>query len=107
LVKGIKDLNQLPKGTIRFGIFTTEPQSSVDPSELNSYLGEVATVGSSMEANEPSPRMTTVLKVTDKLNDLFGSAVNGFPLFVTPLDMAGKTKGKSIPLIADDIYIIG
>jgi hypothetical protein len=101
----MQNLDQLPATTIRYGIFAGQPPVGTPSTAVRGFLGKAARVASSSH-NHVAP-LSVTLNVTGKLSALVTDNQGVLELTVAPLDAAGKTTGRGIPLVADSITLIG
>lgn len=105
LVENIQNLDTLPAGTLRYGVFSGNPPVGADAASIPGYLGKASRVWSS-EHDHAGP-LSAALNVTGTLSALTGDATGALELTVAPLDASGKTTAPGIPLVADSVTLIG
>jgi Common central domain of tyrosinase len=105
IIQNIQNLDKLPADTVRYGIFSRRPERGAQSSAVDGYLGKASRVLSSGHAHT-SP-LTVALNVTGKLGALVSGNDLSFELAVAPLDAEGKTTATAIPLVANNISLIG
>ena len=105
VIQNMQNLDQLPATTIRYGIFAGQPPVGTPSTAVRGFLGKAARVASSSH-NHVAP-LSVTLNVTGKLSALVTDNQGVLELTVAPLDAAGKTTGRGIPLVADSITLIG
>ena len=81
------------------------PERGVQSSSVDGYLGKASRVLSSGHTH--TTLLSAALNVTGKLCTLVSGNDQSFELTVAPLDGEGKTTAAAIPLIANNISLIG
>jgi Common central domain of tyrosinase/Polyphenol oxidase middle domain len=105
IIQNIQNLDKLPADTVRYGIFSTRPERGAQSSSVDGYLGKASRVLSSGHAH--TTPLSAALNVTGKLGTLISGNDQSFELTVAPLDAEGKTTAAGIPLIANNMSLIG
>ncbi|HSF39512.1 MAG TPA: tyrosinase family protein [Thermoanaerobaculia bacterium] len=107
LIRNIQNLERLPESTVDFGIFHGAPAVGTQAEGAPGFLGKVSRVLSESH-NHPSP-LSAALNVTDRLGGMAPErdGASTLELTVAPLDDAGKTSAEAIPLVAEDVSVVG
>jgi hypothetical protein len=105
IIQNIQNLDKLPADTVRYGIFAKRPEVGAQSSSVDGYLGKASRVLSSGHAH--TAPVSAALNVTGKLDVLVSGNGQSFELTVAPLDAEEKTTAPGIPLVANNISLIG
>ncbi len=105
IVENIENLETLPGDTLRYGIFVGQPPVGADAASVPGYLGKASRVAS--DEHDHAGPLSAALNVTGKLGAFTGETTTAIELTVAPLDGTGKTTGPGIPLVADNVSLLG
>jgi tyrosinase-like protein len=107
LLTNIRNLETFPEDTRRYGVFAAAVESGTDAPKTASFLGMVSRVLS--EGHAHAEPLSASLDVSGKLASLVAleSSKQSLGLWVAPLDASLKTTAGPIPLVADEISIVG
>jgi hypothetical protein len=107
LIQNIQNLETLPESTVDFGIFHGTPAVGAQIDTAPGFLGKVSRVLS--ESHNHGAPLSAALNVTDRLGTLAEEkeGTGTLDLTVAPLDETGKTTGAAIPLVAEDVSVLG
>lgn len=110
LIKNIQNLETLPSSAasaVDFGIFHGAPAVGTQADTAPGFLGKVSRVLS--EGHDHGAPLSAALNVTNRLGKMApqreGTEI--LDLTVAPLDDAGKTTTEAIPLVAEDVSVLG
>jgi|GEM_PF-1973600 len=99
-IRDIKNLDQFPPNTRRYGIFDANVPVGTDARTSPAFLGMVSRVLSSSHTH--SEVLSAAIEVTGKI----ASTARSIDLFVAPLSSDRKTTAAAMPLVAEAVTVI-
>jgi hypothetical protein len=105
ILTNIRNLEQFAPDTRRYGVFTRAVPIGTAATFENGFIGMVSRVLSDGHAHaEP---LSAALNVTGELASPGASQERSLSLFVAALDASMRTTAAAIPLVADEVSIVG
>ena len=105
VIQNLHNPEKMAADAVDFGVFAGAAAAGTVAHSAKGFLGTVSRVLSSGH-NHEGP-LSAALNVSGKLGALAEGNKGALDLTVAPLDASGKTAAAAVPLVADDVFVVG